>query len=545
MKRITTVERTCAIAVFVGVVGLLLGTNSFGFVRDEGYYFRAAQEYHAWFAAWARNVGQGEFLKSFSRYEIDRYFGYNTEHPGFVKLLMGWTWQVFNQTLGWLSFSGGFRLASMVLVALGAALTFIFGAQLFNKRVAILAIVLLFLCPHVFFHSHLACFDGPIMGLSLVVCYAFWRALESRAWVLMCGAWWGLALATKHNAAFLLPTLLLSYGFFRRHEFRFSKSGVAIPPLPLSFVGMVLLAPVVFYAFYPFGWPDPFVRIASYYQYHLHHEHYPVDFFGTLYTQPPFPWFYAFRMSVLTIPLSILVLGVVGLVMSVRNEFADRCPTQQQTEIQRAGVWILAFATLVPPLVISSPNVPIFGGTKHWIAMMPPFCIFASWAFFQGFEFLWQKNRLWRTVAATACVVVLGSLFYQSVHIFPYGHTYYNELVGGPRGGAMLSLPRTFWGGDGRELLDELNRQASANARFFTHRMNYDSFVAYKKDNLLRSDVNWVGDIRQADWALVFHQREYQDAEYDVWAITGDKRPYSTVMIDGIPIVSLYQLRPE
>ncbi|HSI03986.1 MAG TPA: hypothetical protein VLC93_05905, partial [Myxococcota bacterium] len=70
----------CGVGLVVLVV--LLGTASQGFVRDEGYYFRAAREYHAWFE---HLFERG--LSSFADSTLTHDFGYNTEHPGFVKLL--------------------------------------------------------------------------------------------------------------------------------------------------------------------------------------------------------------------------------------------------------------------------------------------------------------------------------------------------------------------------------------------------------------------------------------------------------------------------
>ena len=127
----------------------------------------------------------------------------------------------------------------------------------------------------------------------------------------------------------------------------------------------------------------------------------------------------------------------------------------------------------------------------------------------------------------------------------PFGHTYFNELVGGHQGGAALGMPRTFWGGDGRSLLSIVNEQAAPNASLFTHRMNWEDFHAYQENGLLRADIRFAADLRHADWALTFHQREYQDEEYRVWAMVGDRRPAGVVAYDGVPIVSLYRLTPE
>ena len=74
-----------------------------------------------------------------------------------------------------------------------------------------------------------------------------------------------------------------------------------LPPLPRAFLAMAVLGPLLLYVFYPYGWLDPLPRLGAYYGYHLRHEHYPVDYFGTLWREPPFPISYPFIMSAITV----------------------------------------------------------------------------------------------------------------------------------------------------------------------------------------------------------------------------------------------------
>jgi 4-amino-4-deoxy-L-arabinose transferase-like glycosyltransferase len=536
-----------ATLVGVAVVGLLAATADQGFVRDEGYYFKAAREYHAWFEELWRNLWAGRALESFSSATLSRAFGYNWEHPGFVKILQGWTWKIFHVWLGLVSEATGFRLASMIIVAVGCAFSYLFGARFMSRGAGLLGVALLLACPHVFFHSHLACFDGPITAMTVVVTYAFWRSLTSWRWVVGAGVAWGIAVATKHNAVFLLPTLLAAYLLAQLSECRLTKGGrLTLPGLPLAFFAMLLIGPVIFYVFYPYGWPDPVGRIGAYYSYHLHHEHYPVDYFGTLYTEPPFPWHFPFVMTGLTVPLTVAVCGVCGWLLWLRQgvravwrAWWRRSPSGQPA----VDAWLIVVSTLVPPAIIAMPGVPIFGGTKHWMSMMPFFCLLAAGVVLEaaaGLRARWPGAGRWLAGVVVGSVILLPVV--ETARTHPYGHTYFNELAGGHQGGAALGMPRTFWGGDGRPLLSVINERAAPGASLFTHRMNWDDFRAYQENGLLRADIRFTAELRRADWALTYHQREYQDEEYRVWAITNDRRPVSVVAFDGVPIVSLYRL---
>ena len=523
-----------AVAVLVALLTLILlaATAGAGIVRDEGYYFRAAREYHAWFEALGPRLAAGHLGEAFSDATLTRAFGYNPEHPGLVKLLMGFTWKVGH---GWLGLEArlGFRLAAMLLVAVGAAFTHLFGARLYGRAVGLLAVVLYLACPHVFYHAHLAAFDAPVTALIVATTYAFWRSLVSRPWAWLTGVFFGLALATKHNAAFLPPTFAIVFVVARLGDLRAGR----LPRPPLALVAMLVLGPLVLYALYPYGWHAPFERLAAYYRYHLNHEHYPVDYLGTLYRSPPFPWSFPWVMTALTVPLPILVAGLAGIVLVLRDLRAPASP-------RRDAAWLLLAAVVVPPFIISLPSVPIFGGVKHWLPMMPFFTLAAARAVVTAAASLraLAMGRLGPTLAwcLTLAMVVLPAL--ETARSHPLGHTYFNELALGPQGAAALGLPRGFWGGAGGSLLPTLDHLAAPGDAVFSHRMNAYAFSAYQEDGLLRSDLRWTPELDDARWALTYHQREHQDVEYAAWLRALDRRPAASVLVDGVPIVSLYRL---
>ncbi len=221
-------KRDSMIALAVGLVVLVLlaCTASEGYVRDEGYYFKAAREYHAWFSH-----------MSFNDAVLTRDFGYNTEHPGFVKILAGFTGALVPGALG-------YRLASMLIVACGAAFTYLYGVRLFDRFCGLFAVALLFTMPHVFYHSHLACFDAPIMALSVIASYCFWRACDEKRWILPAAVAWGVALAIKHNAVFLSAGFALTTLLVRVKDFALRDKRLVLPPLPV----VLLLTPVVGFA---------------------------------------------------------------------------------------------------------------------------------------------------------------------------------------------------------------------------------------------------------------------------------------------------------
>src|SRR5690349_23914258 len=71
----------------VYLVVLVKTAHGIGYARDEGFYFRAASAYAAWFDILFR-----EPLQAIQRVTVDTYWSNNHEHPALVKSVFGLSW---------------------------------------------------------------------------------------------------------------------------------------------------------------------------------------------------------------------------------------------------------------------------------------------------------------------------------------------------------------------------------------------------------------------------------------------------------------------
>src|SRR5262245_21282964 len=88
------------VALVIGVAATLLlmtAQRTQGNVRDEGYYFDAAEQYRGWWGELGDNLLKFSPQKSFSRASVNRWFNYNHEHPAFMKSLFGISWRIFHK----------------------------------------------------------------------------------------------------------------------------------------------------------------------------------------------------------------------------------------------------------------------------------------------------------------------------------------------------------------------------------------------------------------------------------------------------------------
>ncbi|HYO51318.1 ArnT family glycosyltransferase, partial [Archangium sp.] len=503
-------ERWLALGLWVmGFVALWATESAVGFTRDESVYFHAGESYARWFQQLFR-----EPARALTDTAIVRAWDYNHEHPVLMKVLFGLSHLLFHDTLGWVRSAAAFRIPAFALSALVPTLTFLLGSAVYGRTAGLFAALSFLLVPRQYFNAELACFDMPIAAMWLLVVYAFWRALEDRNWGVLCGVFFGLALCTKHNALFL-PFILAPFALWRawttsegRPDARvwlwrvlglvaavavlyallvvslgpedFQRKFLLLSPHTLLFVllavgslgmlhllnevhapsalallplaTMAVFGPVIFYLHWPYLWHEPVERTAWYLNFHATHNHYTWFYLGRLLREPPFPLEYVVVKTALTVPTSLFVPMVTGWGVlagrAVLSLFERTRPLVHGPSLAEGLVGVNAVAAI---LIISHPDVPHFGGVKHWLPSMPFLGILAGVAVTRGCEALVERLReRWpglslAAVAAPVFALLMLPALIGLVRVFPYGTSYYSELAGGVPGAASLGMQRQFW----------------------------------------------------------------------------------------------------
>ena len=661
-------------ALAAGYLLFLLATTDIGFCRDEGYYFVAGHRYISWVRELVNEVRarplsslvgrQRKPIQALSRKRIEHYWRYNNEHPPLAKLLMGASWWLFADRLGWMSNSTAYRFPGMFWAALMILLVYLWGTEAWSRRVGFFAAFAMMLLPRFFFHAHLAAFDVPISALWLLVCYAFWKSLRQAGWGILCGIFAGLALATKHNA-WILPAPLGLYWlaqYWNQFRWRLLPNGayqIRFQPLPSAITWTILLSPIIVVGLWPLLWPENPLSLASwqnttilwfkrYVAFHLYHVHYDAYYFGVLHMEPPFPWHFPFVMTLVTFPLPTVLLcisgtwimlrqqrlgthllwwfvllikgllallrpilllllavasllplllggaawlllglwGLFGRMLSgergegmqssarvmrlivtdswreMRQWFADYAESATEFKPRPVGpadktglFWLLN--AFIPIAVIALPSTPIFGGTKHWMPAWPFLALLAGVAFERlcaSWKDLWniESQRVLRFSVLGLGIFFLTPAIIGLWRSHPHGLAYYNTLVGGPRGSANWKIQRAYWASTMRQALPWMNTQmrgapdASPQDRrpiwAHFHDTNYDSFVMYRQDRLIRQEI-------QARWSpspptryiAFIHQKWLRNQLYHSLSILGARTPVYGVYLDDVPLLTFWE----
>jgi hypothetical protein len=553
-------DRWFAALIFaISLITLVIAGKAQGNVRDEGYYFDAAELYWSWYGDLGENLLHGRPGRSLSDAAVSRGFEYNHEHPALMKSLFGLSWRVLHQchcpeqgrhpigyprrhrTLSLLDEEAAMRLPTQILVALMAATLYLFGAAAWSRPAGVTAAVLAVTAPRFFFDAQLATFDAPIAAFWVFVVYAWWRALEEKRWGWKLGVIMGLALATKHNAFFLPFVLLAHFGFvwWQRRK---------LPSLrPLLW--MAALSPIVYLACWPWLWFHTIDRFSQYAAFHLHHEYYNMEYFGRNYNKPPFPLSYPYAMTALTVPLTTLLLALGGALTLARDWLRQRRETAAAPQPQTRATGLLIFLNaLFPMAILTVTRAPIFGATKHFHATIPFLALLAGYAVFALSKALREAlaSRAWiahagAALALLACAPSLAECW----RAHPYALTHYNIVAGGPAGGADLGMNRQFWGYASRGILPWINHQARPGAPVYWHDTNQAQLNMNVRVQRLRPDIGNTGleepGVRASDIAMVIHEKHFNKYEYWIWDFYGTARPLLVLDDEGVPIVTVYK----
>lgn len=507
------------------VLWLLATAKDLGYTRDEGFYFAAAREYGEWLRLLWRDPGAALELGV-----VDQHFRTNHEHPAGMKLAFAASHWLLHDVLGWLSPGTAQRFPAMALSGLAVAVSYAWGRRALGRVEGVVAAAGFALLPRVFFHAHLACFDVPVAALGLVTLYCYSRSWSSRSfgWVFATALAFAAQLDTKHNWVFVALAILVHYAL------ACGRRG----PLPRAWLGLFVLAPLLFFLGWPWLWADPTSRLAEYARFHLQHDYYNIEFLGLTRYEPPFPRGYAWLMTAATVPLSLLAPFLIGLAAALRAFYDEsRRAGWFRVELSRPEstwfLWCVALAANYAPWWSSS--TPIYGGTKHWLSAYPFLCLLAALGVGRA------GRALSRPVLTAASVLAAPFAITLSSH--PHGLSSYTPLVGGAVGAADLGLNRGFWGYETGALAADLNRLAPRAALVYLHDTLGPSFRMLQSDGRLRSDLRGSLDLPRTDVALYHHEPHMGRVEGQIWLAYGTASPVAIATHDGVPVAWLY-LKP-
>ena len=356
-----------------------------------------------------------------------------------------------------------------------------------------LAAVLLPLMPRLWGHAHLASLETitNLMYTAAVLSIAMgWNNESPPTWRagLLAGIVLGLAFLTKIQAI-LLPMPIIAWALWR---WRWA----AVKPLAIWAVA----AAIVFFVGWPWLWLDPVKNTWNYFAHTTARAELSVWYFGIKYADKAVPWSYPWVMFLCTLPMATLVLGLRGILFGVASE-----------EKANDVAWraLLAANVAFPLIVFSLPGVAVYDGDRLFLTVFP------FWAMLSARGAQCLAERFPRNRGVICCFAFL--LGVQAWNVFAYRPcqlSFYNILVGGPKGAEKLGLEITYWADSlTRSLLEDVVQHVpdggTVHVAPVLHQFQLDDLM--RQSPILREHrirlVAYDGRSSDAEFLLLYRRR--------------------------------------
>lgn len=500
----------------VAVLAGLPGLSEIGVTWDEPEYFQSVERIQEWTA----RAADGELPEMLSPDAIRRAWDverYHNPHPPAYKIGMALTEAVVGSRLGEVA---GYRLSNLLAFGLLVGLLTAWTARLTSTTAGLAAGLSLLLMPRMFGHAHIAATDMPLtvawfmgtMGL-------FFYARNGRVrWIMLAGLALGLGMATKFTA-FLLPAPLIVWILVA------ARSRRALAGLLFTIVLAGLVAVLV----NPAAWPDPVHYHTRLVAESMSRE--SVAPISTYYAGRVYgyvvPWQHAIVMTVVSLPVSIIALSVIG-VLSVRS--GSRRSLTLLCLVQIAFWWTL----------LALPGSPNHDGVRLWLPMFPFVALLAG----LGFDLLARGlERLIARPPRPVELLLLGALYFVPAvaglaSTSPHYLAYYGEVIGGPAGAERRGMEATYWfDAVTAGFRDRVNQELPEGATVLTH-PNAPYLGQLQELGLIRPDLR-LRDTLPADYLLLLARKAMFNRNWN--SVYRNAQPELAVELDGVELVGLYR----
>jgi len=531
-------RRLSAIILFFVVLFITAYTiPEYGITWDEPFsFFVGVKQMDNWVNAVKEAFIKGDITSAFSHKlthsywqppnAISQKYDYYNNHPPVTRIAGFLSWRLLRGISNEL-FS--MRFAAAIFFALMVTVIFLLGCEV-SYVTGLMAAGFVLTIPRLFAFSHFLTTEIFLTSFWVFCAFFFWKAVhsKSRAW---CIAFWltfGTAINIKFTALLIPMPLFLFVGL--RHRNRLFS---LLKWSPLS------LLPA--YLFNPTWWHHP---ISDFYKHHIllsltrtSYFNPSTFYFGRIYSSPP--WHYPLVLTLLTVPTTILAFLFAS--------FPATYLINKKQHIREFFEFAL-FNMLAMLTIASIPGAPRYDGARLFLPVFPFLALIAAYpaALVCGYYLRLIKKVKYKFGMAIAGLLIIliisGHQVKQTLLYLPYELSYYNEIAGGLSGAYKLGMEASYWlEAISPEFISMVNRLLPPNASLGNYPDNPAIFTCYKRNGILRSDIQ-VASWKEAEFVAVVNRRASFSTRV-LLQMNKDHKLLDHTQVDGIPLVMLFAIQ--
>jgi hypothetical protein len=342
------------------------------------------------------------------------------------------------------------------LVALSSVPAFYLLGQILGRPwVGVWAAVLLLLAPAYYGQAFINAKDIPFatgfLWSMVLLTRLFARGRFGWGEIAATGAVIGLTMSVRPGGWLLLGPLYVVAAVASDWQSRRGNARAAKSRTLTKQLGLLAVAWTVMVLPWPWAHENPLVNpVAAIRMASKFHLVVPVLFEGTVYASDQLPRYYLAKYLLITTPLAMLLLAIVGLSAAARAAW-------QRMASPRTLVLVLLAAWLALPLVLFAVMRPnAYDGMRHFLFVVPAIAILAA----IGLDALWRAwpQPVCRAGVSLAFAIALTTQVGSIAALHPYQMTYFNVLAGGPRVAAQ-NYDSDYWLTSYKEAIEWVERQ--------------------------------------------------------------------------------------
>lgn len=373
--------------------------------------------------------------------------GYPYHHPPVSELLCMVTGASTEWLLGPLRAN---RLATVLVFATAAGVLERLVRTRWGTTAAVAAVGALVFNPRLFADAQLVTTDSDVGAFWFLAAVAFLKSCEGRCPPWAFGVLAGLAFMSKVTGVLVLPAMGLWFLLYR-------------PPRGWRTIAWsVPLVPATVLALNPAWWRAPIASLVLWiHAYTAYPQKVPVYYLGRVYdsVHAYLPWHNTAVLTGVMVPLGLLVLGAVGLLFAgwdaLKKRETARSGDGPYVLPDRAIAGCAAINFLMLMVLRTFAFMPAHDGLRQLAAA---FYFFALLAGFGAWVLVRSAHGGSRRLAQIVVVALVASAGFETVRIHPFELSYYNMLIGGPRGAKVAGMESTYyWDAATAPVLDWMN----------------------------------------------------------------------------------------
>ena len=550
----------------------LFTLGDYGINWDESNHFTRGQAYLHYYltgnktyddlpgwseiAAASVNVAQVDPIYKQYRYSrfmvpsapAEVFFENDAGHPPLNGILAAAFNRIFYGKLGWLPDVESHHLFILLVSSGLVALVILWAYRVMGFWPAVVSGMALSLHPMFLGESRFNIKDPVEAAFFALTLFLLWSAViqrkpqEEPKRLLLAGVAFGLALATKFNALFILPIFVLWHALELAIDPDWRKSVMQALTwrVAAGYAGFVGIGVAMVYIFWPYLWSNTVTRLGKILGFYTHlgtGQRYNVE-----YLLPGGFNYYPLIDVIYRTPMVTLLLAGVGIAGTV-VWFVRKGLAQKKVADGALATYVLWLLILTLPIArVVAPGSSLYGATRQIMEHIPALALLAGLGAKTAIDWLPRfKNRF--LVPSFLLFTVTCYLFTAAalLRLHPNENLMLNSLIGGLRGAYAKNYPswantvgNAYQGG-----IEWLNVNAEMNSKLT---LIYGLGSAIPPGRL-RLDI---------DFSSRFYSGSLQEGEYvmEMWSLPDGYlaeypqkflKPVYTYQVEGVPILKIWK----